>query len=420
MQSDFLMGPGGSPRRLNFLECCIALALFVIAAASSFQLMHQLRDILKPLVLGGFLVAAIERVVDRTYDVLSGRLSSCCLRREKTRTDSASSVDETNPLVPERQGEKRKTVTVEEIVEVQSAGCMRVLAIMLVLFAVGMVFFGLGMVVFYSGMHMKAEWEAYKSGALRAAHSIESAIVHILQQLHVPQDDIDKYIKTSYKRLIDGTASILLNLLNDLLADISNCLSWMLLTFLYVFFWLLRPLPLTSKMNEFIRSYIMKKTIICAGYGLCVGLLFFMLDIDLAAVFGLVSFILNYLPEVGSLLSMILPTPVILLDGRLQQPFATLFAALAGQLLLKFFFANYLETMLIESDQMMNLHPIWILLGLTYFGFVWGPIGMLLSVPILAMIKVAALPENGLMPKPYGFAILSCLEGRQYRKDEIC
>merc|ERR1719213_1300228 len=113
------------------------------------------------------------------------------------------------------------------------------------------------------------------------------------------------------------------------------------------------------------------------------------------------------------MLSMCLPIPVILLDGRLSNPLATLCAALLGQMLLKFIFANYLEVKLIEDDRMMMIHPIWILLGLTYFGFVWGPVGMLLSVPILAMLKVAAVPENGVIPKPYGMPILACLEGRR-------
>merc|ERR1719265_3115445 len=239
-----------------------------------------------------------------------------------------------------------------------------------------------------------------------------------MQSLHVEQSKLDSYVKQSYEKLLSATQHVMWELLNRFLVDVSGCLSWILLTFLYVFFWLVRPLPLTEQMNEFIRSYILKKTIICLGYGFCVGILFGILHIDLAAVFGLASFALSYLPEVGPIIAICLPIPVILLDGRLKNPLATLCAATLGQLLLKFVFGNYLEVKLIEDDRMMMIHPVWILLGLTYFGYVWGPVGMLLSVPILAMFKVLVIPETGVVPKGYGLPILACLEGRLSKKAE--
>merc|ERR1719473_1270605 len=146
----------------------------------------------------------------------------------------------------------------------------------------------------------------------------------MMQSLHVEQSKLDYYVKESYEKLLVATQHVIWELLNRFIVDVSGGLSWILLTFLYVFFWLVRPLPLTEQMNEFIRSYILKKTIICLGYGFCVGMLFFILRIDLAAVFGLVSFTLGFLPEVGPILSMSLPIPIILLDGRLSNPLATL------------------------------------------------------------------------------------------------
>merc|ERR1712196_163703 len=104
------------------------------------------------------------------------------------------------------------------------------------------------------------------------ANVTEQAVDHLMQTFHIPQGDIDKYAKQTYQGLLTGAEKVLWTLLNRVLADMSGGLSWVLLTFLYVFFWLLRPLPMTAKMNEYIRSYILKKTIICLGYGCCVGL----------------------------------------------------------------------------------------------------------------------------------------------------
>merc|ERR1719491_2349769 len=86
---------------------------------------------------------------------------------------------------------------------------------------------------------------------------------------------------------------------------------------------------------------------------------------------------------------MVLPLPVILLDGRLKYPMFTLSFATLGQVLLKFIIGNILEVKLIERDREMSIHPVWIILGLTYFGYIWGPLGALMSVPMLAMVKTA-------------------------------
>merc|ERR1719336_3022878 len=112
--------------------------------------------------------------------------------------------------------------------------------------------------------------------------------------------------------------------------------------------------------------------------------------------------------------------PVILLDGRLKHPMATLLAASLGQVLLKFIIGNILEVKLIERDREMNIHPVWIILGLTYFGYTWGPLGALMSVPMLAMVKSGALAFRGedtdteaeaLVPV-LAETFLACFEGR--------
>jgi predicted PurR-regulated permease PerM len=416
-------------RKLTFFESCTAFCIGLVSLFAAFELMLQLRDILEPLIFSGFVVAAIEKPVERVYQFLQHQclmVMPCVRRRQRASSTPVAEEVESSPLQGATQSRasnehgdatQRAMILVEETV--QCDGCLRMVAVLSVLSAVTLGFFGLGVMVWYSCMQMKEEWPAYKAGAIRVAHSLEGFINTMTQNLHVPQSNVDQYVKQSYEKLLSATQQVIWELLNRFIVDVSGGLSWILLTFLYVFFWLLRPLPLTEQMNEFIRSYILKKTIICLGYGFCVGMLFFILRIDLAAVFGLASFTLGFLPEIGPILSMCLPIPVILLDGRLSNPLATLLAALLGQLLLKFTFANYLEVKLIEDDRMMMIHPVWILLGLTYFGFVWGPVGMLLSVPILAMFKALALPETGMVPKLYGLPLIACLEGRLYRKGEL-
>lgn len=416
------MLPGSSEeRKLGFFEQCGALCVGLVSLFAAFELMLQLRDILEPLIFSAFMVAAIEKPVEHVYKILTScHLTPCARRRQSTdNTEAAEEEGEAQPLqAAHRLSAPQQAVEDLRLVE-ECHGCLRIIAVLIVLSAISLGLFGLGVMVWYNCMQMKEEWPAYKAGALRVAGSFQKLIDTIGRNLNLQsRTDVDHYVKASYEKLLTATEQLIWGLLNKVLENVSQGLSWLILTFLYTFFWLLRPLPLTDQMNEFIRSYILKKTIICLGYGLCVGILFGILHIDLAAVFGLASFALSYLPEVGPIIAICLPIPVILLDGRLKNPLATLCAATLGQLLLKFVFGNYLEVKLIEDDRMMMIHPVWILLGLTYFGYVWGPVGMLLSVPILAMFKVLVIPETGVVPKGYGLPILACLEGRLSKKAE--
>merc|ERR1712190_720396 len=80
-----------------------------------------------------------------------------------------------------------------------------------------------------------------------------------------------------------------------------------------------------------------------------------------------------------------------------------------GQLALKFAFSNVIEVKLIESDKKLRVHPVMILLSVGIFGYLWGPTGMLLSVPLMALMKISLFSE--LVPAPYRDPILVILEG---------
>eukprot|EP00392_Amoebophrya_sp_AT5.2_P001613 g1615.t1 len=169
------------------------------------------------------------------------------------------------------------------------------------------------------------------------------------------------------------------------------------------------------------RRYLLLKSISCLGFGFAVGLWLNALQVDLAAVFGAITFVMNFVPEVGPFISydrtscwshhisMVLPTPVILLDSRLERPFFTLLLALVGQILLKVAFANVIEVKLIENDEKLKMHPVIILLSVAVWGHVWGPTGMLLSVPLMAFLKISLLSE--IVPASYRDPVLVLLEG---------
>merc|ERR1719453_84586 len=106
---------------------------------------------------------------------------------------------------------------------------------------------------------------------------------------------------------------------------------------------------------------------------------------------------------------MFLPCPIVLLDSRLERPMCVLLLSLLGQLSLKFAFSNIIEVKLIESDKKLRMHPVMILLSVGIFGHLWGPTGMLLSVPLMALIKISLFSD--IVPASYRDPILVILEG---------
>lgn len=209
--------------------------------------------------------------------------------------------------------------------------------------------------------------------------------------------------------MIKTAEDVLYGLLGDFVNNVSSLLLGMLLTLLYTLFWLCSPVPMDSSIDIMFRKYIMFKTLACFGYGICVGLLLAFLSIDLASVFAVTTFALNYVPEVGPFIAMVLPCPVILLDSRLERPVLVMVTALLAQIGLKFAFSNIIEVKLIESDKKLRMHPVMILLSVGIFGHLWGPTGMLLSVPLMALLKISLFSE--LVPASYRDPILVILEG---------
>mmetsp|Transcript_62687 Transcript_62687/g.118617 ORF Transcript_62687/g.118617 Transcript_62687/m.118617 type:complete len:275 (+) Transcript_62687:836-1660(+) len=253
---------------------------------------------------------------------------------------------------------------------------------------------------------MRTHWDVYQKGVQRLTSDAVGAFGWLFQKM--PES-----MRTRYE---DVTADVLktaqdylYSLLSNFVNNVSSLLLGIILTLLYTLFWLCSPVPMDSSIDIMFRRYIMLKTLVCFGFGVCVGMLLAFLSIDLASVFAFTTFALNYVPEVGPFIAMVLPIPVILLDSRFDRPFLVLLAAIVGQLALKLAFSNIIEVKLIENDKKLRLHPVMILLSVGLFGYLWGPTGTLLSVPLMALLKLSLFSD--VVPSSYRDAILVILEG---------
>jgi AI-2 transport protein TqsA len=150
-----------------------------------------------------------------------------------------------------------------------------------------------------------------------------------------------------------------------------------------------------------IREYIVTKVLISAVTGVLVGLTLWVLGIKLALVFGLMAFLLNFIPNIGSIVATLLPLPVVLLAPDVSTPRAVLAIALPGAV--QFFVGNVLEPRVMGKS--FDLHPIAILLALIFWGVLWGIVGMFLAVPLTAALKVL------FMRHPYTAPLAGVLAG---------
>ncbi len=132
-----------------------------------------------------------------------------------------------------------------------------------------------------------------------------------------------------------------------------------------------------------VRSYIATKFTICAVTGILVWAILTLFGLNMAGLFGMLAFMLNFIPSIGSIIATLLPLPVAL--AQFSNPWMVL-AVVAVPGILQNLIGNALEPKLMGKG--LELHPVTILLALAFWGLMWGPVGMVLAVPITASIRI--------------------------------
>lgn len=132
-----------------------------------------------------------------------------------------------------------------------------------------------------------------------------------------------------------------------------------------------------------VRRYIIMKFAISAVSGLLVWLILNMLGLRMAFVFGLLTFLLNFIPNIGSIIATLLPLPLAAAQFDSIWPVIGV-VAIPGAL--QMVSGNVFEPKLFGRG--LELHPVTILLALAFWGLLWGYMGMVLAVPITAIIRI--------------------------------
>ena len=148
-----------------------------------------------------------------------------------------------------------------------------------------------------------------------------------------------------------------------------------------------------NEINNQLQSYLFIKTLISLATGVTFTVILTIYGIDFAMIWGLLAFVLNYIPNIGSLLATVLPILIAMLDFGFGFTSISLAALL---LIVQNIYGNVVEPKFLGMR--LDLSPVFILMSLIFWGWIWGIIGMFLAVPIASLFKILCSNINALKP----------------------
>jgi predicted PurR-regulated permease PerM len=148
-----------------------------------------------------------------------------------------------------------------------------------------------------------------------------------------------------------------------------------------------------NSINTQLQSYIVIKTAISLLVGFFTTIILIAYQIDFAIVWGFLTFVLHFIPNIGAMIATIFPILISLLEYGLGVTTISLTVLL---LINQNLLGNFVEPHYLGRH--MDLSPVFVLFSLIFWGWVWGIAGMFLAVPIAAAMKIFFSNIDALKP----------------------
>jgi AI-2 transport protein TqsA len=117
------------------------------------------------------------------------------------------------------------------------------------------------------------------------------------------------------------------------------------------------------------------------------------IGLELAGVFGILAFLVNFIPAIGPIIVTVLPIPLALAQFHSVGP-VLLVVVVPG--VIHNIIGNIIEPKLMGEG--LDLHPVTIVLALSFWGLLWGIVGMFLAAPITAAIRIVLMQFDTFKP----------------------
>jgi len=144
-----------------------------------------------------------------------------------------------------------------------------------------------------------------------------------------------------------------------------------------------RSLPHFSRFSDTLKQYMIIKTLVSIVTGIIIAIWLAILGVDYPLLWGVLAFALNYVPNIGSIIAAV---PAVLL-ALIQVDGQTAILAAVGYVVVNLVMGNAVEPRFMGRH--LGLSTLVVFLSLVFWGWVLGPVGMLLSVPLTMTVKIA-------------------------------
>lgn len=141
--------------------------------------------------------------------------------------------------------------------------------------------------------------------------------------------------------------------------------------------------PIFRQIDRDIRRYLVIKFLISSVTGFLIWGILTAFGLELALVFGVMTFVLNFIPSVGSIVATLLPIPIALVQFETLGPVIAIFVLMA---IVQTIIGNGVDPLLMGQN--LNLSPVTIVAALVFWGLLWGVVGMLLAAPLTAILRI--------------------------------
>ena len=285
------------------------------------------------------------------------------------------------------------------------AGLMRLkipkaIAVGLIIVTAFFLFYLLGVLFYTSGRAFAASLPSY-------AQRMSSAFSSIAEKFHLSKLNWDPWLWS--KNLDAGkVAALFLHSMNQVFSFFST----FLLIFIFLVFMLsgrgklkakiersfshqraTKISQVIDKIDRQVQKYLIIKSGISLLSGVVAMLVLLIFGVDSAVLFGFLTFLLNFIPSIGSILSIGLASIVAAFQFGSVVPALWILLILVG---LDAVIAHVLEPKLM--GQGLGLSPLVVLFSLFFWGWLWGIPGMILAVPLMAVIKIVCANVPALSP----------------------
>lgn len=269
-----------------------------------------------------------------------------------------------------------------------------VINILVMVFVIG-IFFGLGSVVFASVNSFIKDFPKYE---IRIQNIVQSAIV----ELEIPMEEVRSYInnRVNWVQIFDRLS--ISKIISSSMGTFFDFITKLLLTTVFLLFLLAERSSIDERLKSVlserdikrnrstlkdiensVKNYIINKTIISVATGVISIIWLSIFNVDFAIISGLLIFILNYIPNFGSIVATAFPIMVCFFQYGLGWRMLVVSTLL---ILTQLMMGNVIEPRYMGSR--MRISPLVILISLIFWYWVWGPIGMVLAVPIISTVNI--------------------------------